>query len=77
LELDLGAGFWGSSFNKYREVKPHDGYQIVRQWRDQRFVDTFYMLTSNVDAHWRRAGIKDTEVCEVYTTNPYGPFLFF
>lgn len=36
-EPGLFHGFWGSCFNDYREARPHNGYQIVQQWRDQHF----------------------------------------
>ena len=33
-EPALFHGFWGSCFNDYRGTTPHDGYAIVRRWRD-------------------------------------------
>ena len=27
-------GFWGSCYNSYFDTEPHDGYHIVRHWRD-------------------------------------------
>ncbi|KAG7401773.1 hypothetical protein PHYBOEH_011062 [Phytophthora boehmeriae] len=36
LEQDeeLFYGFWGSCTNSYRDTKHHQGYQILRKWRD-------------------------------------------
>eukprot|EP00439_Symbiodinium_sp_Y106_P019627 s807_g2.t1 len=28
------------SFNDYRKTQPHDGYAIIRKWRDARFAST-------------------------------------
>eukprot|EP01052_Picozoa_sp_SAG31_P001234 SAG31_NODE_41_length_31342_cov_8.029286_24_plen_519_part_00 len=33
-------GFWGSCFNDYRAATPHDGYKIIRRWRDRFFEKT-------------------------------------
>ncbi|CAJ1888461.1 unnamed protein product [Cylindrotheca closterium] len=33
---ELFYGFWGQCFNDYRNTKPHDGYQILRNWRDDK-----------------------------------------
>eukprot|EP00906_Rhabdomonas_costata_P014249 RCo020504 len=30
-------GFWGTFYNRYNERQPHDGYQILRRWRDSYF----------------------------------------
>ena len=35
---DLFYGFWGSCFNDYRDVKPHDGYQILLAWCQSLFT---------------------------------------
>ena len=34
---ELFWGFWGSCFNDYRRTNPHEGYGILRRWRDERF----------------------------------------
>ena len=33
-EPELAHGFWGMCFNDYRETTPHEGYSILRRWRD-------------------------------------------
>ena len=69
-DSDLFYGFWGKCFNDYRDAKEHEGYRIVRAWRDQRFTHSkvadalrarhgtkagaFFSFTSNVDAHHAR-----------------------
>lgn len=31
---EIFYGFWGSCFNDYRDTQPHEGYKIIRGWRD-------------------------------------------
>lgn len=33
-QQDLFFGFWGSSMNAYRAAQPHEGYALLRKWRD-------------------------------------------
>ena len=33
----LFIGFWGHCFNQYRDSAPHEGYDAVRRWREERF----------------------------------------
>eukprot|EP01043_Picozoa_sp_COSAG02_P019397 COSAG02_NODE_932_length_15816_cov_15.913088_6_plen_488_part_00 len=37
---ELFVGFWGRCFNDYRDTSPHEGYSILRRWRDERFTNT-------------------------------------
>ena len=36
-EPELFWGFWGLCFNDYRQTRPHDGYGLVKAWRDAMF----------------------------------------
>jgi len=33
---ELFYGFWGQAFNDYRATKPHEGYDIIARWRDDK-----------------------------------------
>lgn len=33
---EIFYGFWGMCFNDYRKTKPHDGFDIIRRWRDAK-----------------------------------------
>ena len=33
----LFYGFWGQCFNDYRTTQPHEGFEILRQWRSDKF----------------------------------------
>ena len=37
---ELFYGFWGRCFNEYRDTKEHEGYHIVKRWRDALFDRT-------------------------------------
>lgn len=80
-EPELWWGFWGGCFNDYRNTQPHEGYNIVKDWCDKRFMcrhevatqmqdagcdGTFFSLTSNVDAHWIASGFSSSQVYECH-----------
>lgn len=37
---ELFYGFWGTCYNDYRETQPHDGYGMLRRWKDRHFSGT-------------------------------------
>jgi len=39
-EPELFYGFWGKCFNDYRDTQEHEGYHIVKRWRDAMFEHT-------------------------------------
>ena len=47
-------GFWGRCFNSYRDTPPHEGYSIIRRWRDERFAGT--ATATKLAAHHEGAG---------------------
>eukprot|EP00121_Abeoforma_whisleri_P006014 Awhi_evm1s5460 len=73
---DLFYGFWGSCFNEYRAKAPHLGYEIIKCWRDKYFSgnvshcnphhSNFFAVTSNVDAHLKKAGFSNDEIYEIH-----------
>lgn len=40
----------------FRETKPHIGFEILRRWADT--TEQCYVVTSNVDGHFRRRASK-------------------
>jgi NAD-dependent SIR2 family protein deacetylase len=57
--VPLFFGFWGSCFNAYRTHVPHEGYAVLREWRQQ--VPECYVYTSNVDGFARASGLAEGE----------------
>lgn len=48
----LAWGFYGTRMVNYRNTPPHEGYHILRKWRDEWFEeDATAFFTTNVDDH--------------------------
>lgn len=61
----FGWGFYGHRLNLYRSTVPHDGFQILRRWiRD--FDLEHFVVTSNVDGQFQKAGFDDERILEVH-----------
>ncbi len=58
-------GFYGHRTNLYRETVPHDGFRILRDWVTRPGVDSF-VVTSNVDGQFQKAGFPEEAVLEVH-----------
>ncbi|WP_435019710.1 SIR2 family NAD-dependent protein deacylase [Tundrisphaera sp. TA3] len=61
----LAWGFYGHRGNLYRATRPHEGFQILRRWADRRPSGGF-VVTSNVDDHFARAGFAEDRIVEVH-----------
>ena len=60
-------GFYGHRLELYRRAEPHDGFAILRRIAaglESRLG--WFVLTSNVDGHWQRAGFDPSRVSEVH-----------
>ena len=58
-------GFYGHRLNLYRDVTPHDGFQILRQWATQK-NDKYFIFTSNVDGQFQKAGFSGHQIVECH-----------
>jgi len=63
----LAWGFYGHRLNLYRATRPHDGFGRLRAWMGAR-PRGGYVLTSNVDGQFQRAGFDPTRVVECHGT---------
>lgn len=61
----FGWGFYGHRANLYRETVPHEGFQILQRWIGQRKAPCF-VVTSNVDGQFQKAGFDDGQILEVH-----------
>lgn len=61
----FGWGFYGHRAALYRATVPHDGFRILRSWIDRFRLDAF-VVTSNVDGQFQRAGFDELGVLEVH-----------
>ena len=63
----LAWGFYGHRLNLYRRTRPHDGFARLRAWIAAR-PRGGYVLTSNVDGQFQRAGFDPGRVVECHGT---------
>ncbi len=61
----LAWGFYGHRLQRYREVTPHRGFAILREIA-ARLPDGAFVLTSNVDGHFQKAGFATERIWEVH-----------
>ncbi|MCL2524066.1 MAG: NAD-dependent deacetylase [Betaproteobacteria bacterium] len=63
-------GFYGHRLQCYRETVPHRGFGILREMA-ACLPDGAFVLTSNVDGHFQKAGFAAERVCEVHGSIHY------
>jgi NAD-dependent SIR2 family protein deacetylase len=61
----FGWGFYGHRLNLYRSTVPHQGFRILLGWIE-RFRLASFVVTSNVDGQFQKAGFPETEVLEIH-----------
>lgn len=61
----FGWGFYGHRTNLYRCTVPHVGFQLLKTWGERFNLPTF-IVTSNVDGQFQKAGFSDEQVLEVH-----------
>ncbi len=63
-------GFYGYRFQLYRNTQPHSGFQILKHWQNQATKPGF-VITSNVDGHFQKAGFDSEQVYECHGSIQY------
>ena len=61
----FGWGFYGHRTNLYRETVPHAGFTLLRDWIG-RFGLDWFVVTSNVDGQFQKAGFAEGNILEVH-----------
>lgn len=61
----FGWGFYGHRTNLYRDTVPHDGFHIIKKWIERNRAD-YFVVTSNVDGQFQKAGYDDDKILEVH-----------
>jgi NAD-dependent SIR2 family protein deacetylase len=61
----FGWGFYGHRLNLYRDTVPHGGFGILRRWAARFGLESF-VITSNVDGQFQKAGFDEDEILEVH-----------
>ena len=66
----FGWGFYGHRTNLYRATVPHEGFQIIRKWISEFNLKNF-VVTSNVDGQFQKAGFAEDAILEVHGSIHY------
>ena len=61
----FGWGFYGHRTNLYRDTLPHRGFHILQDWIE-RFELSSFVVTSNVDGQFQKAGFAEDNILEVH-----------
>jgi len=61
----FGWGFYGHRANLYRDTVPHEGFNIIKKWIERKSAD-YFVITSNVDGQFQKAGYADDRILEVH-----------
>lgn len=61
----FGWGFYGHRTNLYRATVPHEGFHIIKSWIERNSAD-YFVVTSNVDGQFQKAGFAEERVLEVH-----------
>ena len=61
----FGWGFYGHRLSLYRRTEPHKGFALLLEWID-RFKADHFVITSNVDGQFQKAGFADDRIYEVH-----------
>lgn len=78
----LAWGFYGHRLQLYRDTRPHEGFEILRRWADDRPLGG-RVITSNVDGHFQKAGFSVSQINEIHgsihylqCTTPCGEYIW-
>ncbi len=66
----FGWGFYGHRANLYRETIPHAGFAMLLEWCRRFRLDCF-VVTSNVDGQFQKAGFSGERILEVHGSIHY------
>ena len=61
----FGWGFYGHRTNLYRGTVPHGGFGVLRSWAERLRLPCF-VVTSNVDGQFQKAGFAADHILEVH-----------
>jgi len=73
---ELFYGFWGKCFNDYRTTKPHEGYGIIKKWKEELFNNS--EIPKEFRSEWTGTSHMHRDTCDsskipgaffIYTSN--------
>ena len=63
-------GFYGHRLNLYRSTIPHNGFKLLLDLVEQK-ENNYFILTSNVDGQFQKAGFDEDKIYEVHGSIHY------
>ena len=60
---ELAWGFYGWRYNTYTMTTPHDGFYLMQRWI-RKYRHSYFIVTSNVDGQFQRAGFSRKRILE-------------
>jgi len=69
-DAKLAWAFYGHRLHKYLEVQPHAGFEMLLELCRQK-SDQYFVITSNVDNHFQKAGFDADKIHEVHGSLAY------
>jgi len=67
---DLAWAFYGHRLQMYRSAKPHEGFFRLLDFA-RKLKGGYFIFTSNVDGHFRKAGFDDQRIAECHGSIHY------
>lgn len=61
----FGWGFYGHRIALYRSTTPHRGFTLLQEWIKKYRLE-YFVVTSNVDGQFQKAGFPEDKVFEVH-----------
>ncbi|WP_049766973.1 SIR2 family NAD-dependent protein deacylase [Sulfuricurvum kujiense] len=61
----LAWAFYGHRLNLYSETIPHEGFSKLLELCHSK-GDNYFILTSNVDGQFQKAGFDEAQICEIH-----------
>ena len=61
----FGWGFYGHRLELYRKTVPHEGFNIILNWCEQK-NNNYFVVTSNVDGQFQKAGYREDKIYEIH-----------
>jgi NAD-dependent SIR2 family protein deacetylase len=61
----FGWGFYAHRIDLYRNTTPHQGFSLLQEWIE-RYRMEYFVVTSNVDGQFQKAGFPEDKIFEVH-----------
>lgn len=61
---------FGKRMEEYENTTPHQGFDILKKWI-QKFDLDYFIITSNIDSHFQKAGFEEEKIRELHGSLAY------